>query len=59
MANNIVKGNGQFLTLKVLNSLSPQSFSFTISVGKEGFINPFLKLLNSPGRNAKISQSNS
>jgi hypothetical protein len=54
MADNTVKRNKQFLTLKTLNSFSPRFFSFTISVGKKGFTDPFFKLLNSPGKNAKM-----
>jgi hypothetical protein len=50
----ILEGNGQLPALKVLNFLSPRPFSFTISVGREEFINPFLRLLNSPGKNIKM-----
>jgi hypothetical protein len=46
--------NRQFLILKALNSLSPRLSFFTIPVGKEGFTNPFFKLLDSPDKNAEI-----
>jgi hypothetical protein len=55
MADNAVKENGQFFTLKILNFFSPRPFSFTISVGKKGFINPFFKLLDSLNKNAEMS----
>jgi hypothetical protein len=41
--------------LRILNSFSPRPFSFTVLVGKEGFINPFLRLLDFPGKNTEIS----
>jgi hypothetical protein len=37
-----------------LNSFSSRSASFIISVGKEEFINPFFRFLNSPGKNAEM-----
>jgi hypothetical protein len=39
---------------EVLNSFSPRSASFTVLIERERFINPFLKLLDSPGKNAEI-----
>jgi hypothetical protein len=44
----------QFSILKALNSLSPRLSSFTVSVGKKS-TNSFLRLLNFPNKNAKIS----
>jgi uncharacterized protein YjbK len=44
----------QFFVLKVLNSLSPRSSSFTALAKKEGSTNPFLRLLNSPNKNAEM-----
>jgi hypothetical protein len=55
MANRAVKENRQLLTLKVLNSPSPRSFSFTVPVIGKGSTNPFLRLLNSLNKNAEIS----
>jgi hypothetical protein len=52
---NILKGDGQFFTLRVLNFFSPRSFSFTVFAKREGFINLFFfKILDFPGRNAKM-----
>jgi hypothetical protein len=48
----ISKRDGQLPVLKILNFFSPRSFSFTVFVEKERSINPFFKLLNSPGKNA-------
>jgi hypothetical protein len=59
MANGTVKRDKQLPALKVLNSPSPRSFSFTVPVIEEGFTNPFLKLLNFFDKNAKMSQGNS
>ena len=53
------KKDGQFPALKALNFLSPRPFSFTVSVGGERFINPFLRLLNSPNKNAEVPQGSS
>jgi hypothetical protein len=50
----IFKRDRQFPTLKALNFPSPRPFSFTIPVGKEEFTNPFLRLLDSPGKNTEI-----
>jgi hypothetical protein len=50
----ILEKDRQFLALKALNSLSPRSFSFTVSIGREGSTNPFFKLLNSPDKNVEI-----
>jgi hypothetical protein len=50
----IFKKNGQFFILKALNSPSPRPSSFTIFVGGKEFTNPFLGLLNSPGKNIEI-----
>jgi hypothetical protein len=50
----IFKRDGQFLALKILNFFSPRSFSFTVPVGGEGFIDPFLGLLNFPGKSVKV-----
>jgi hypothetical protein len=55
MADSIVEGNGQFFILKTLNFFSPRPFSFTIPVGREGFTNPFFKLLNFSDKSAEIS----
>jgi hypothetical protein len=40
--------------LKVLNFPSPRPFFFTVPVGKEGFTNPFLRLLDFPGKNTEV-----
>ena len=45
----------QFSVLGALNSPSSRPFSFTVSVEKERFTNPFLGLLDSSGRNAEMS----
>jgi hypothetical protein len=50
----ILEKDKQFFVLKTLNSLSPRSFSFTVFVGGEKFINPFLKFLNSFNKNTKV-----
>jgi hypothetical protein len=50
----ILEKDRQFLILKALNFFSPRPFSFIIPVGKEGFTNPFLGLLNSPGKSAEM-----
>jgi hypothetical protein len=51
----IFKGDRQFSILKVLKFLSFRPFSFIIPVGGEEFTDSFLKLLDSSGRNVKIS----
>jgi hypothetical protein len=53
---NILKGDGQFFTLRVLNFFSPRSFFFTVFAKREGFINLFFlfKFLDFPGRSAKM-----
>jgi hypothetical protein len=51
--------NGQFPILKTLNSFSPRLSSFTVPVEREGFTDLFFKLLNSPGRSARVPQDNS
>jgi hypothetical protein len=48
------KGDGQLPAPKALNSLSPRPSSFTVPIDKEGFTDPFLRLLNSPNRNAEM-----
>ena len=53
MADDIIKGNGQFPVLKVLNSPSPRFSSFTVSIG-EGFTDLFFRLLDFPGRSAEV-----
>jgi hypothetical protein len=50
----IFEGNRQFPVPGALNSLSPRFFSFTVPVGREGSTDPFLGLLNSPGKNAEV-----
>jgi hypothetical protein len=50
----ILKRDRQFLTLKALNSPSPRPSSFTVSVEKERFTDPFFRLLDSPGKNAEM-----
>jgi hypothetical protein len=55
MADSIIERNGQFPILKTLNFFSSRFFSFTVSVGREGFINPFFRLLDSPNKSAKMS----
>jgi hypothetical protein len=45
--------DGQLPALKALNSSSPRLSSFTVPVG-ERFTDPFLGLLNSPGRSAEV-----
>jgi hypothetical protein len=42
-----------------LNSLSSRSASFTVLVEKKESINLFFRLLNSPSRNAEMSQGSS
>jgi hypothetical protein len=54
MADNIMKRNGQFPILKTLNFFSPRPSSFTISIKKKKSTNPFFKLLDSPGKSAKV-----
>jgi hypothetical protein len=54
MADNIVKGDGQFFALKVLNFPSPRSFSFTIPIRKERSTDPFFRLLDFSSRNAEM-----
>ena len=41
-------------SIKILNSLSPRSTSFTIPAVRERFINPFFRLLDSPNRNVEM-----
>jgi hypothetical protein len=55
MADNIVNGNGQLFILKALNFFSPRPFSFTVSVKRERFTNPFLKFLDFLNRNIEMS----
>jgi tRNA(Ile)-lysidine synthase TilS/MesJ len=50
---NKMLSDRQLFTLKILNSPSSRPFSFTIPVEKE-FTNPFLRLLDSFGRNTEI-----
>jgi hypothetical protein len=50
----IFEGDRQFPILKVLNFFSSRLSFFIIPVGKEGFINLFLGLLDFPGKNVKI-----
>jgi hypothetical protein len=50
----ILERNKQLFILKVLNSFSPRSSFFTISVKRKGFTNPFFRLLDSPNKNVKI-----
>jgi len=50
----IFKGNRQFPAPEILNSFSPRPFSFTVPVGRKGSTDPFLRLLNSPGKNTKV-----
>jgi hypothetical protein len=50
----ISERNKQFFILKVLNFLSPRSFSFITLAKRERFINLFFRLLDSPDRNAKV-----
>jgi hypothetical protein len=52
---NELLSNRQLPTLKALNSPSPRPSSFTALIGGERFINPFLRLLDSPNRNAEMS----
>jgi hypothetical protein len=54
MADKTIEGDGQLPILKTLNSFSPRSSSFTILVKGKGSINPFLKLLDSPGKSAEM-----
>jgi hypothetical protein len=51
---NILKRDGQFFILKVLNFFSPRSFFFIIPAKREGSINPFFKLLDSFSKNIKM-----
>jgi len=53
------KEDGQFPIPGALNSPSPRPSSFTALVGGEGFIDLFLRLLDSPGKNAEIPQGSS
>jgi hypothetical protein len=50
----ILERDGQFSVLGALNFFSPRPSSFTVPVGGEKFTNPFLGLLDSPGRNVKV-----
>jgi hypothetical protein len=50
----IFKGNRQFFILKALNFLSSRFFSFTVSIGKKGSINPFLGFLDFPDKNIEM-----
>jgi len=54
MADNTVKGNGQFPVLKALNFSLSRSFSFTIPVGEKRFTNLFFRLLDFSSKNAEI-----
>ena len=54
MADDTVKGNGQFPILRALNFSLPRSFSFTIPVGGKGFTNLFFRLLDFSSKNAEI-----
>jgi hypothetical protein len=54
MADDTVKGNGQFSILKTLNSPSSRPFSFTVLIGGERFTDLFLRLLDSPGKSVKV-----
>jgi hypothetical protein len=44
----------KIILLEILNFLSSQFSSFTNLIVRERFINPFFKLLNSPGKNAEV-----
>jgi hypothetical protein len=59
MADNVMKGNGQFPVLRILNFFPSRSFSFIIPVGGEGFINSFFKLLDSSDKSIEMFQDNS
>jgi hypothetical protein len=50
----IFKGDRQFPALKILNFFSSRPSSFIIPVKEEGFINPFLGLLNFFGKSAEM-----
>jgi hypothetical protein len=49
-----IKKDGQFFTLKILNSFSSRPFFFIISVGRKRFINLFFRLLDFFGKNAEM-----
>ena len=50
----ILERDKQLSISEILNFFSSRFFSFTILAEREGFINPFLKLLNSPDKNTKM-----
>jgi hypothetical protein len=50
----ILEKNRQLFILRILNFFSSRSSSFTISVKRERFINPFFRLLDSPNRSAEM-----
>ena len=51
--------NGQLPVLGTLNSFSSRLSFFAISVGGEGFTNPFFRLLDFFDRNVKMFQDSS
>ena len=55
----IFEGDGQLPAPGALNSPSPRPSSFTVPVGGEGSTDPFLGLLDSPGRSAEVPQGSS
>jgi hypothetical protein len=55
----ILEEDGQFFILKILNSLSLRSFSFTILAKGKRFINPFFRFLNFFNKSAEMPQNNS
>jgi hypothetical protein len=45
---------GKVILLRALNFLSPRFISFIAPVKGKGSINPFFKLLDSPGKSVKM-----
>jgi hypothetical protein len=50
----ILEKNKQLFALKALNFFSSRSFSFIIFAKGKGSINPFFRLLNSPGKSVEM-----
>jgi len=51
---NILERNGQLSIPKALNSFSPRFSFFTVFAKREGFIDPFFRFLDSPGKSAEM-----
>jgi hypothetical protein len=54
IADSVMIGNGQFFALKILNSLLSRLSFFTVFVRREGFTDPFFRLLDFFDKSTKV-----